>query len=81
MEAAMSVVTIQAPAGSLSDDQKAQLIRKVTDVIVEVEGHPAIRPYVYVMVDDIPRPGYCLGGRALDAETIKAMLAAAGKTT
>jgi phenylpyruvate tautomerase PptA (4-oxalocrotonate tautomerase family) len=49
----------------------------VTDVVVEVEGLPAIRPYVYVLVDEIPRPGYGLGGRVLDAETVKAMLAAA----
>jgi phenylpyruvate tautomerase PptA (4-oxalocrotonate tautomerase family) len=27
----MPVVTIQAPAGSLSDDQKAELIRKATE--------------------------------------------------
>jgi 4-oxalocrotonate tautomerase len=76
-EAAMPVVTIQVPAESLSDGQKAELVRRVTDVVVEVEGLPAIRPYVYVLVDEIPRPGYGLGGRVLDAETVKAMLAAA----
>ena len=44
---------------------------------VEVEGLPVVRPYVYVLIEEIPRTGYGLGGQALDLERIKAAVAAA----
>lgn len=73
----MPIITVQAPAGSLSDVQKTELIRKVTDVVVEVEGFPAIRPSVHVLIEEIPAGGYGIGGHALDVEKAKAALAAA----
>lgn len=71
----MPVVTIQVPAGSLSDAEKAAMISKMTDVVIEVEGLPAIRPYVYVLVAEIPARGYGVGGQ--DIESAKAARAAA----
>lgn len=73
----MPVVNIQVPADSLDESQKAELIKRVTDAVVEVERLPAIRPYVYVLINEIPRPGYGLGGRILDRATVRAMIAAA----
>lgn len=75
-ELIMPIITIQTPSGSLSDTQKSDLIRKVTDAVVEVEGFPAIRPNVHVLIDEIPAGGYGVGGRALDVEKAKAALAA-----
>jgi 4-oxalocrotonate tautomerase len=76
----MPVVTIQAPAGALSETQKAALISKVTDVVVEVEGFPALRPSVHVLIEDVPAGGYGVGGQAVDVERARAALAkAAGK--
>jgi len=75
----MPIVTVQTPAGALSDTQKAELIRKVTDVVVEVEGFPAIRPSVHVLIEDIPAGGYGVGGRPLDVEKVRAALAAAAQ--
>jgi 4-oxalocrotonate tautomerase len=72
----MPVVTVQVPAGALSETQKANLISKVTDVVVEVEGFPAIRPSVHVLIEEVPNGGYGVGGRAVDVEKVKAALAA-----
>lgn len=77
----MPVVTIQTPAGALSDAQKAALIAKVTDVVVEVEGFPALRPSVHVLIEDVPAGGYGVGGQAVDIETVKAALARAAAGT
>lgn len=71
----MPVVTVQVPAGSLSDVQKATLIGRMTDLVVEVEGAPAIRPYVYVLIEELPVRGYGVGG--VDVEKAKEALAAA----
>ena len=72
----MPVVTVQVPAGALNDTQKASLISKVTDVVVDVEGFPAIRPSVHVLIEEVPKGGYGVGGRAVDVEKVKAALAA-----
>lgn len=71
----MPVVTVRVPTDSLSDSQKAAMIGKMTDVVIEVEGIPAIRPYVYVLIEEVPVRGYGVGG--LDVEAAKAARAAA----
>jgi 4-oxalocrotonate tautomerase len=80
-EIVMPVVTVQVPAGALSDTQKASLISKVTDVVVEVEGFPALRPSVHVLIEEVPAGGYGIGGRPLDVEKAKAALAKAAAST
>jgi len=76
----MPIVTIQTPAGALSQAQKAALIGKVTDAVVEVEGFPALRPSVHVLIEEVPAGAYGVGGNAVDVEKAKAALAkAAGR--
>lgn len=72
----MPVVTVQVPAGALNETQKTALIAKMTDVVVEVEGFPAIRPSVHILIEEVPSGGYGVGGRAVDVEKVKAALAA-----
>lgn len=45
-----------------SPEQKADLISRFTDVIVEVEKAELIRPFVYVIIDETGSDGYGLGG-------------------
>jgi 4-oxalocrotonate tautomerase len=72
----MPVVTVQVPAGALNETQKTALIAKMTDVVVEVEGFPTIRPSVHILIEEVPSGGYGVGGRAIDVEKVKAALAA-----
>ena len=58
----MPVVTV-ANAGDLSSEQKIQLIRKLTDVIVEVTKKPEAA--VYVRIDEVPRENFGVGGEPL----------------
>lgn len=73
----MPIVTVQVPAGALSPEQKAQLIGKVTDVVIEVEGFPSLRPSVHVLIEEVPAGGYGVGGQAVDVDKVKAALAKA----
>lgn len=73
----MPIVTVQVPAGALSAEQKAALIAKMTDVVIEVEGYPSLRPGVHVLIEELPAGGYGVGGRAVDVEKAKAALAKA----
>lgn len=74
----MPVVTVQVPAGALDAMQKANMIAKVTDAVVEAEGLPAVRPSVHVLIEEVPEGGYGIGGRPLDVARAKAALAGKG---
>ena len=58
----MPIVTLEN-AGTLTTEQKQELIRKLTDVVVEVTGKPA--QYVYVRVDEVPRENFGVAGEPL----------------
>jgi 4-oxalocrotonate tautomerase len=58
----MPIVTLEN-AGNLTKEQKERLIKKLTDVIVEVTGKPA--QAVYVRIDEVPRENFGVGGKSL----------------
>ncbi len=58
----MPIVTLEN-AGSLTDAQKKDLIKKLTDVVAEVTGKPA--SVVYVRIDEVPRTNFGVGGKPL----------------
>ena len=58
----MPIVTLEN-AGELESQQKEDLIKKLTDVVVEVTGKPA--QYVYVKIQEIKRENFGIGGKPL----------------
>lgn len=60
----MPLVRMSVPAGALSAAQKTELITRITDVVVDVEGIEELRPLVHVLIDEIPDGGWGTGGRA-----------------
>ena len=74
----MPVVNISIPAGALSTDQKQQLISRITDVVVDVEGIPQLRGSVHVLINEVADGGWGAGGKAW---TLEALAAAFGERT
>jgi len=60
----MPLIQISVPAGSLSQVQKSDLVAKITDVVVEVEGVPEIRQGTWVHINEVPDGGWGRAGRA-----------------
>ncbi|MCK5050676.1 MAG: 4-oxalocrotonate tautomerase family protein [Candidatus Cloacimonetes bacterium] len=58
----MPIVTLEN-AGILTNEQKVLLIKKLTDVVVEVTNKPATA--VYVRLDEVPRENFGVGGKSL----------------
>ena len=58
----MPIVTLEN-AGTLTVEQKTQLIKKLTDVVVEVTNKPAAA--VYIRIDEVPRENFGVGGKQL----------------
>lgn len=72
----MPLVDIQVIDGVFNEDEKKEMIQKVTDTMVAIEGE-ALRGVTWVRVIDVPGGQWGIGGQALGAADVKAMQAAA----
>lgn len=60
----MPLVTITAPAKVFTDEQKAAMINKVTEAMVEVEGE-SFRDKTWVVYEEVPTGNFAIGGTVL----------------
>jgi len=70
----MPLAQLKGLSGYLSLEQKQELIRKVTDAIVTVEGE-GLRPVTWVIVEDVPSGQWGVGGSPVTTEGLKTMAA------
>lgn len=70
----MPLAQLKGLSGYLSMEQKQDLIRKVTDAIVSVEGE-GLRPVTWVIVEDVPSGQWGVGGTPVTTEGLKKMAA------
>ena len=68
----MPLVDIEVIEGVFDEAQKAQMIRKVTDAMVEVEGE-GMRGVTWVRVKEVRSGQWGIGGKTPSAEDIRAM--------
>lgn len=71
----MPLVTIDVIKDVFTPDQKQDLIRKVTDAMVAVEGE-AMRGVTWVRVQEIEEGDWGIGGKTLRAADVHAMASA-----
>jgi 4-oxalocrotonate tautomerase len=72
----MPMVTVQTIEGTLSPEQKSDVIARVTDAVVAVEGE-FVRPYTWVIVEEVAASNWGFGGQPVTAEAIDAAKSAA----
>jgi 4-oxalocrotonate tautomerase len=70
----MPLVTIDVIKDVFTPEKKAQLIEKVTDAMVAVEGE-ALRPVTWVRIQEFEQNNWAIGGNRIDAATVHAMAA------
>lgn len=70
----MPLVDIEVIEGVFDQTQKAQMIEKVTNAMVEVEGE-AMRGVTWVRVKEVRSGQWGIGGKTPSAADIKAMAA------
>lgn len=71
----MPLAQLKGVSGYLTPAQKQELIRKVTDAIVSVEGE-GLRPVTWVIVEDVPEGQWGVGGSPATADMLRALAAA-----
>ncbi len=72
----MPFVNIKTLKGALTEAQKQELHRRMTDVMIEIEGRgkPEFRNYVMIMIDELEPQNASMGGRQANGEFVKKIM-------
>ncbi len=70
----MPLIQIKGISGLLDGKKKQELIEKVTDAVVSVEGE-GLRPVTWVLLDEVPMENWAVGGKQVTADCIKKLTA------
>ena len=72
----MPLVQVKLIEGVFSTEQKQQMIEKLTETMVSIEGEN-MRNVTWVVVEEVKSGDWGIGGKALTTDDVKAL--AAGK--
>ena len=70
----MPLVTIDVIKSVFTPTQKQEMIEKVTEAMIAVEGE-AMRPVTWVKINEIEQGDWGIGGQTLNAAAVHAMSA------
>jgi 4-oxalocrotonate tautomerase len=68
----MPLVNVRVIEGVFTAEQKREMIRRITDTMVEIEGEN-LRPVTWVVVEEVRSGDWGIGGDGLTTEDVKAL--------
>jgi len=71
----MPLVNVKVIEGVFSDSQKREMVKKLTDAIVSIEGE-SMRQVTWVVVEEVKSGDWGIGGKPLTTEDVKSLLSA-----
>ena len=71
----MPLVQVKLVEGVFSDRQKREIVERLTEAMVSVEGEN-MRPVTWVLVEEVKSGDWGIGGNALSTNDVKKALAA-----
>ena len=75
----MPMVNVRLIEGVFTPSQKQEMIRKLTDVMVSIEGEN-MRQVTWVVIDEVKSGDWGLGGKPLTTEAVKELAAGTAKS-
>ncbi len=72
----MPLINVKLIEGVFSEGQKRDIIRKLTDTMVSIEGEN-LRPVTWVVIEEVKSGDWGIGGNGLTTSDVKML--AAGK--
>ena len=72
----MPLIQVKVIEGVFTELQKQEMVRKLTDAMVSIEGE-SMRPVTWVVVEEVKSGDWGIGGKALTTADVKGL--AAGK--
>jgi 4-oxalocrotonate tautomerase len=74
----MPLINVKVIEGVFSSEQKAQIIRKLTDAMVDIEGE-ALRSVTWTVLEEVKSGDWGIAGKPLGAADVKALAATQAK--
>jgi 4-oxalocrotonate tautomerase len=68
----MALIQVKVIEGVFTAQQKREIIERLTDAMVEIEGEN-MRWRIWCMVEDVPSGDWGVGGQSLTADDVKAL--------
>jgi 4-oxalocrotonate tautomerase len=70
----MPLINVKVIEGVFSSEQKAQIIRKLTDAMVDIEGE-ALRSVTWTVLEEVKSGDWGIAGKPLGTADVKALAA------
>jgi 4-oxalocrotonate tautomerase len=71
----MPLINVKVIEGVFSAEQKTQIIRKLTDAMVDIEGE-AMRPVTWTVIEEVKSGEWGIAGKPLSTADVRALAAA-----
>src|SRR4051794_8165310 len=68
----MPMINVRVIEGVFTSEQKREMIRRLTDTMVEIEGEN-LRPVTWVVVEEVRSGDWGIGGNGLTTEDVRAL--------
>jgi 4-oxalocrotonate tautomerase len=68
----MPLVNVKLIEGAFSDSQKREMVEKLTDAMVSIEGEN-LREVTWVLIEEVKSGDLGIGGKPLTTEDVKAL--------
>jgi 4-oxalocrotonate tautomerase len=68
----MPLVNVKLIEGVFSQDQKQEMIRRMTDIMADLEGEH-MRPVTVVIIEEVKSGDWGVGGKAFTRADVKAL--------
>ena len=75
----MPLLNVKIIEGVFTPAQKQEVIRKLTDTMVSIEGEN-LRPYTWVVIEEVKSGDWGVGGHGLTTDEVKAVVAGRSKS-
>ena len=72
----MPLINVKVIEGVFADEQKQDMIEKLTDAMVEIEGEN-MRGVTWVVIDEVKSGDWGIGGQSLTTDAVHALAAGA----
>ncbi len=74
----MPLISIKVLKGALTDDQKKEMIAKVTETVAEIEAGPSpkenLQPYVWCIIEEVEFGNWGVGGVPVTPDMLKGII-------
>jgi 4-oxalocrotonate tautomerase len=73
----MPLIQVKVIEGVFTPEQKKEMVTKLTDAMVSIEGEN-MRPVTWVVIEDVRSGEWGIGGNAMTTEAVQALAAGKG---